>query len=347
MDEIELLRSLGRETPPPEQGTKQAARATLLAHVAAKPSREHWLPGLSVRFGRPRLLAAVGALAIVVVLASGILPVGLGPDSATAAALNRAADIAAMQPAGASDGYRHTKAEGAYLQGIGGSPEHPNGVWALVRVNREIWIKPDGSGRVIESRSEPIWFGPADRAAWEAEGSPDFHIAPHSDTTFGPTPSGVDPWTPQIWPGSLYYQDVDSLPTDVGALRHLIDERAVVNGSATDYERFTIVGDLLRETVGAPAVRATLYRVAAGLSDVELMGSVTDRAGRMGTAVSMTNAQSSRGLERRTLIFDPETSALLAEEDVLLHKVDYLDADPPIVIGYDTYLVSDIVPTMS
>ncbi|OGO52059.1 MAG: hypothetical protein A2Z32_13550 [Chloroflexi bacterium RBG_16_69_14] len=57
----------------------------------------------------------------------------------------------------------------------------------------------------------------------------------------------------------------------------------------------------------------------------------------------MTNDQSSRGLERRTLIFDPETSMLLAEEDVLLHKVDWLDADPPTVIGYNTYLMSEIV----
>jgi hypothetical protein len=223
-----------------------------------------------------------------------------------------------------------------------------NGVVALVPVSREIWIKPDGSGRLIESRSEPIWFGPADRAAWVAEGSPDFHIQPHADTTFGPTPSGVDPSTsptaaPQVWPGSLYYEDVDTLPTDTGTLRQLIDARAAANGGPIDYERFTIVGDLLRETVAAPKVRAALFRVAAGLNGVELIGSVTDRAGRTGMAVSMTNAQSSRGLERRTLIFDPETSALLAEEEVILDKVDWLDAEPPVVIGYNTYLVSDIV----
>jgi hypothetical protein len=37
----------------------------------------------------------------------------------------------------------------------------------------------------------------------------------------------------------------------------------------------------------------------------------------------------SRGHERRTLIFDPATAVLLEEEDVLLDKVDWLDADPP------------------
>jgi hypothetical protein len=60
----------------------------------------------------------------------------------------------------------------------------------------------------------------------------------------------------------------------------------------------------------------------------------------------MTIDGSSRGLERRTLIYDPGTAVLLAEEDVLLDKVDWLDADPPLVIGYTTYFVSEMVPTI-
>jgi hypothetical protein len=60
----------------------------------------------------------------------------------------------------------------------------------------------------------------------------------------------------------------------------------------------------------------------------------------------MTSAQSSRGLERRVLVFDPHTSMLLEEEDVLLARVDWLDSNPPTVIGYATYLVSDVVPAI-
>ncbi len=346
MDEITLLRRVGHEVPFADPATKRAARTALLAHAEAAPSRPRWLPQAWLDVRRPRLLGTLAALAIVAVLASGVLPLGLRPNPAAAAALNRAADIAAAQPSGPKDGYRHTKSEGAWLSGAGGSPERPNGIWALVPISREIWIKPDGSGRIVEQRGELIWFGPADRAAWQAAGSSDLRGTPYSDTRFGPTPPGADPWVPQAWPGGLYYQNVDALPTDVGALRQLIDERAAANGGATDYVRFTIVSDLLRETVAAPKVRAALYRVAANLNGVELMGSMTDRAGRTGTAVSMTNAQSSRGLERRILIFDPQTSVLLAEEDVLLHKVDWLDAEPPMVIGYNTYLVSDIVPAI-
>jgi hypothetical protein len=346
MDEIDALRTLGRDVPAPQPAAKRAARAALVAHAEAAAARPRWLPDGRFGLRRPRVVGALAALGLVAILASGLLPLGRGPDPA-AAALNRAADIAAAQPAGSGVGYRHTKSEGAYLHGVGGGPGRPNGVWALVPVSREIWAKSDGSGRLLERRGEPIWFGPADKAAWVAEGSPNLGAEPFSDTRFGPTPPGAEPGTPQAWPGGLYYEDVDALPTDVAALREVIRARAAATGGgATDLEMFTIVGDLLRETVAAPKVRAALYRVAASLGGVELIGSVTDRAGRTGTAVSLTGDRSGAGRERRVLIFDPETSVLLAEEDVLLDKVDWLDAEPPLVIGYNTYLISDIVPTI-
>jgi hypothetical protein len=345
MDEIELLRGVGSDVPPARAAAKQAARAALIEAATRTPAqpRFRWSRrGLQ----RPRLLIPAVVVPLVVVLALGIVPLGSRPDPAAAAALDAVAGVAAALPAAPADGYRHTKSEGAWLVGEGGWPDHPNGIWALVPVTRELWVKPDGSGRLIESRGEPIWFGPADKAAWLASGSP-LPSPEHTDVRFAPSPPGADPSSPQVWPGSLMgHQDVDALPTDPSALRALIDQRAAANGGSTDYERFTIVGDLLRETVAAPQVRAALYRVAAGLGGVELIGSVTDRAGRTGTAVAMTSDQSSRGLERRVLIFDPDTSMLLEEQDVLLLKVDWLDADPPIVIGYATYLVSDIVQSI-
>ena len=347
MDEIEALRTLGRDVPPSEPAAKRAARTTLLAHAEAKAARPRWLPNRWFGLRRPRVAGALAALGLVAILVSGLLPLGRGADPAAAAALNHAADIAAAQPDAAGDGYRYTKSEGAYLSGVDGGPGRPNGVWALLPISREIWIKPDGSGRILEKYGEAIWFGSADKAAWVAAGSPDLGAGPFSDTRFGPTPPGAEPGTAQAWGGSLSYEDVDALPTDVAALRKVIRARAAATGAgATDLEMFTIVGDLLRETVAAPQVRAALYRVAASLDGVELIGSVTDRVGRTGTAVSLTGNRSSAGRERRILIFDPETSMLLAEEDVLLDQVDWLDGEPPLVIGYNTYLTSEIVPTI-
>lgn len=344
MDEIELLRGVGRDVPPPDAAAKQAARMALI-EVATEPAARPRLRWPRLVLQRPRLLIPAVVVPLVVVLALGVVPLGNRPDPAAAAALNAVAGVAAALPAAPSDGYRHTKSEGAWLSGISAS-ERPNGIWALVPVTRELWLKPDGSGRLIETRGEPQWFGPADKAAWVAAGSPDLVCCTHTDNRFEATPPGADPSRPQVWPGSLYYEDVDILPADPSALRQLIDQRAAAGGGLTDYERFTIIGDLLRETVAAPQVRAALYRVAAGLGGVELIGSVTDRAGRTGTAVAMTSEQSSRGLEQRVLIFDPQTSMLLEEQETLLRHVDWLDADPPSVIGYNTYFVSDIVPTI-
>jgi hypothetical protein len=47
---------------------------------------------------------------------------------------------------------------------------------------------------------------------------------------FGPAPTGVAPGRPQTWPGSLYYEDLDALPTDVAALRRVIDGRSAAAG---------------------------------------------------------------------------------------------------------------------
>lgn len=345
MDEIELLRSVAADVPAPRAAARASARAALVRAATGTPARPG-LRWLGIRLERPRWLIPAVVVPVAVVLALGIMPLGTRPDPAAAAALDAVASVAAALPAALADGYRHTKSEGAWLVGEGGWPDHPNGIWALVPATRELWVKPDGSGRLIETRGEPIWFGPADKAAWVASGSP-LPSPEHTDVRFVATPPGDAPGTPQAWPGSLAgHQDVEALPTDPAALRQVIDQRAAAGGGATDYERFTIVGDLLRETVGTPQVRAALYRVAAGLRGVELIGSVTDGAGRTGTAVAMTSDQSSRGLEQRVLIFDPETSMLLEERDVLLHRVSWLDADPPILIGYATYLVSDIVQTI-
>jgi hypothetical protein len=77
---------------------------------------------------------------------------------------------------------------------------------------------------------------------------------------------------------------------------------------------------------------------------VTLAGTVTDRAGRTGTAVAFTEIG-----RRRELIFDPRTSELLGEREVLVDRTKS-DIDAPIgtVVGDVAYLeraVVDALPT--
>jgi hypothetical protein len=60
--------------------------------------------------------------------------------------------------------------------------------------------------------------------------------------------------------------------------------------------------------------------VAAGIEGIELVGQVTDQAGRPGTAVDIVSKDAGARI-RTTLVFDPQTSELLAEETVLLDCV--------------------------
>jgi hypothetical protein len=76
---------------------------------------------------------------------------------------------------------------------------------------------------------------------------------------------------------------------------------------------------------------------------IELVGAVTDRAGRTGTAVARTEM----GV-RTELIFDPDSAELLAEREVLVDPAAAeIDAAPGTVIGDAVYLeraVTDELP---
>jgi hypothetical protein len=89
-------------------------------------------------------------------------------------------------------------------------------------------------------------------------------------------------------------------------------------------------------------LRAGLYGALALVPGVELVGDVTDRAGRHGTAVAFTEV----GM-RDELIFDPATSEMLAERTVL---VDPAAAQIPLpkgtVIGDSAYLERAVVDAL-
>jgi hypothetical protein len=250
--------------------------------------------------GRRRFALGATALAATACVAAAVVLFGTGtagPSPAAAAVLRHAARTAAQQPATdppAPGQFVYTKSEGTFVDGA----QTNNQTISFYETDtREAWIGPDGSGRLRGTASPPTFVTPADRAAWIAAGKPRLSGNPHSDETYRA--------------GGLSYLDLSKLPSDPAQLKQLIEERKIEGGPPGDAETFTIIGDLLRETYASPGVRSALYTIASELPGVELVGAVHDPLGRSGTAVAYVAHGS-----RDELIFDPHTSALLAERQV-------------------------------
>lgn len=294
-------------------------------------------------------LAALVAAALAVAIVAPTLwtdsPTGASP--AAAEVLHAAARVVAKHPQTSmpAHGYHYTKSKNSWLVYYDvcsfpsatplTCPAPPPDDWAfsvVVPNTREKWVAPDGSGRLLVESGEPRFPGPRDKATWEGAGSPTLDRSGRSDESFGPD--------------GLSYTDFSEYSTDPDELYDQIRSKAEGHGHSTDAEMLVFVGDLLRETVAPPDLRAALFKVAARIPGVELVGEVTDPAGRRGTAVARTSDDAGY-LERHELIFDPDTSELLAEREVLLERVDWIDAEPGTVIVYQTYLNSGVVETTS
>jgi hypothetical protein len=340
MDELEPLRRLGADLPRPDTERTRRIKTALTDAIHA----EHSGDGSVGVGGRARGRWALAGVAVTAALALGLALAGVlpsdrgGAESAAAQALHEASTTAARQPADAAPTagqYVYTKSEAAHLE------IHP-GWTVLVPVTREIWVSPDDSGRIVETRGQPRFLSQADRMGWEAAGSPNLESGKTTDEHFRAQGS-PEPGTPVV-AGSpedyLAYRDLSELPTDPDALRQLIEERKVEGGPPGDAQTFTIIGDLLRETYTSPALRSALYQIASELPGVELVGEVKDPAGREGIAVAYTEPQ---GI-RHELIFDQQTSALLGERDVLVDPATaQLSAPSGTIIGYAAYLASGVV----
>lgn len=269
----------------------------------------------------------------VILLTLSLLTVGFllaSPQKALASvseALNDLAVVAADQPAefvGTANAYRYLKSEEMNLViSIGKNNQK---FAALVPKTREFWIAQNGAGRIRETANSPVFLGERDRLSWQSAGSPDLTTTMNKDFD----------------PGGLSYEDFSRLSANPDELAVMIRNHADnPSGLPVNVGMFVLVGNYLRQPGAPPGVRSALYKVAAKIDGIELIGNVTDRLGRQGVALAMTTEHWG-GKQRLTLIFDPTTSAFLEEQKILLEPVGWVDAKPPVVIGYTTYLESGI-----
>jgi hypothetical protein len=167
---------------------------------------------------------------------------------------------------------------------------------------------------------------------------------------YGTRHSDIETEIGLIPPGPLageLYNDLSGLPRHPDALRDRLLKRAGaarVERSGSTVVTFDIAADMLSTpgNYASPEVRQALYEVVADLPDVDLIGEVKDPLGRRGLAVALTN----NGIERQ-LIFDPDTSELLARQDVIVDPDELgLDANPGAVLSYTAYLVSGVADSL-
>jgi len=325
-----LMERLAEANPvPPSDVHGEGSSATvdrLLADLTGGGAR----PSLEPRRSRPWKRSIVVATALVVVIVSITFVLQRAGDAPASASelLRRTAEVAANRRAPRIEGayiYTMTKGEQLRTSNQGGDN------WSVVLpVVEEMWVAENGSGRLRSVVGEPRFLGPRDRARWEAAGSPEF-AAGVSDHTF-----------PE---GTLAYENANSLPATLPELEGEVREEVASRDVPIDIAVFQRVGELLSRSDAPPSLRAALYRLAARLPGVSLIGDTTDASGRAGVAVGLTYKVSGARV-RVLMIFDEETSALLSQERILLDRAPWVDAEPGTRLASVTYLASGRVDSV-
>ncbi len=285
MSDLELLRSLALDPVAPDDWARAEARGRLLGRARRSPQR--------AGARRLRVLAPAAVLAASLVVVAGAGVIGGGDETASAApVLRQAAAVARARdvPTAGPGEFVYTRSETAYTSTWVLRPDLSFTV--LVPRVRETWLGAKG-GRLVERSGTPRFLSERDRRAWIEAGRPS--LAEPARTT---TLAAAQPL---------------ALPADADQLYERLENEARGHSEGTHAQMFTLVGDALRETNASASQRAALYEVAARLPGVELVGEVTDPAGRPGLAVAYTTEQDEL---RHMLVFDPDTSVLLAEEQI-------------------------------
>ena len=338
-------------TPPPEREFPAARLEQRKEQLVSRIEAEQRRPPRQPLHRRRWPLAAIAATAGAAVAATTLLLTGSsgGPSRAeilsvlryiqsppragrehggrklAAVVLLDAARTAGNQPPPAPLGpgqFIYTKVKALW----GVYEEGPNGPVAIAfqEHTREDWNRPDGSGRDHDVEGHMLFPTAADAAHFYKH-YPSRLINGHTgDETYGPGPPN--------------YDQLSKAPTDPATLKQLIDDRKLGSGPPGDAETFQIIGDLLRRTGAPPAVRSALYTIASQLPGVQLIGPTHDQLGRPGIGV----AYDSRG-ESSELIFDPQTSGLLAEQTSVVERSKDDPFPPGTVISWSAYLASGVV----
>lgn len=194
---------------------------------------------------------------------------------------------------------------------------------ALVATAREVWTAPDGKTRVRETLDRVDFLSRADQKRWEDAGSPPPFTYDPSEHAVRRDGSGrlVKEFASRSWRGRHVFSNVPKLaelPTEPEALRLAIERRPRGSSPAPAHSRSGGVTaerlmEILSEPVTGRALRAAAFRALVETPGIGLRRNVADVAGRRGDASTWVRE---RGFGRE-LIFDPHTSRVLAQAEMI------------------------------
>ena len=214
---------------------------------------------------------------------------------------------AAGSPAGGPA--RHTKSNGSFLLDVGKTEQ----LWAKMSFAREVWIAPDGSGRIRETYGQPTFPAAGGEEAWISQGRPT--VAPVSGA---------------FAPGKLAYVSLDAASRDAQELG-----KSLAAGASSPGEILERVSIMLTETVPPKDLGSALVGAVVGLpgvliehgeSTTTLVGSLADPSG---TSI--------------TLVLDTGTGSLVSERRIATRPIAGLSVSPPIEVLVRRFTLSELV----
>lgn len=362
MDELNQIRNLLVEPPPPRMEVAAAARERLTRR-ASQITAPRFLPlPRSRRLGLVALGAtaagAAAALAMVTLVPQGATrpqPAGTGP-AGLAGQPARPFLLAMATKA------RHQQATGRYwcTEAVEGSREIVGPHDALLPAP---WLdgrgdgpapRPAGYRYALFDRSRSgdcMDYGgtvsgydqslgarpasPADKAAWHRDGSPDHWRAWYDSRVTVSTHAGTRQVTGPK-PGQAPWGSNASLPANPARLRATFLAHPLPFGPSrnpTRNEQLVTAALYVMSGPSSPAVRAAAYQVLAGVPGVMMRPGVTDPEGQTGTAV-----WGDQGSPGQIIIVDPATGTVLAYEDIARYPV--AGAPPGTVLSYTAFISS-------
>jgi hypothetical protein len=349
MDELSMIRNLLAEPPPSPHVVAEGMERLFSAHAGAVPRTR------PIRRAAFRSVLALGltgaAAAAALAVATLILGAGSSPGGAGSVVIGGSARsvllAAAVQAESAPTRGTYWRVRSMSRATLPRTFGHGENRYTLEQLSvTEKWTTH--RGRNWLGRRE--WVRPKtpeDEAAWQRDGAPSLWCIGKTDTA-PPTPiclhtapgsaslTRFGPDTFQITEEqALTFGQLQRLPRDPDALRAWlirINRRELDPSAGTDVVDLNVeneLSNLLVDLPVPPGVRAAAFRALADMPNVTSIGPTQDELGRSGIGIVIQgmrgvvvlgdgNPVAGRaGTLTRTLIIDPKTSRVLADETTL------------------------------